>query len=120
MFDNVNTFYNSSAGTGKTYQLTDKYINLILEKNIDPHEILLMTFTKNAATELKSEVIKKLSFNLKESNNISEDRQRYLLHKLYSAPICTIDAYCNDILQQCAIDCGISPKIKTFLNFAQG
>lgn len=112
MFDNVNTFYNSSAGTGKTYQLTDKYINLILEKNIDPHEILLMTFTKNAAAELKSEVIKKLSFNLKESNNISEDRQRYLLHKLYSAPICTIDAYCNDILQQCAIDCGISPNFK--------
>ena len=108
----MNIFFNSSAGTGKTYQLTDKYTDLILNKNIDPHEILLMTFTKNAAAELKSEVIKKLSIKLKESNNISDDRQRYLLHKLYSAPICTMDAYCKDILQQNAIDCGISPNFQ--------
>ncbi|MFL2859518.1 MAG: UvrD-helicase domain-containing protein, partial [Pontiellaceae bacterium] len=85
----MNTFFNSSAGTGKTYRLTDKYKKLILENNIDPHEILLMTFTKNAAAELKSEVIKKISNEILEFDTIKEDKQRYLMQRVYSAPICT-------------------------------
>ena len=108
----MNTFFNSSAGTGKTYRLTDKYKKLILENNIDPHEILLMTFTKNAAAELKSEVIKKISNEILEFDTIKEDKQRYLMQRVYSAPICTMDAYCKDILQENAIDAGISPTFQ--------
>ena len=52
-----NTLFNSSAGTGKTFRLTDVYIKLITEIKIDPNKIILMTFSRNTAFELKSEVL---------------------------------------------------------------
>jgi ATP-dependent exoDNAse (exonuclease V) beta subunit len=41
----MNIVYNASAGTGKTYQVTQLYEGLVLKEGIDPREILLMTFT---------------------------------------------------------------------------
>lgn len=44
----------AAAGSGKTKTLTTNVSNLILNKNVFPHNILVVTFTNKAAKELKS------------------------------------------------------------------
>lgn len=50
----------ASAGTGKTYALTALYVRLLLEKNLDVDQILVMTFTKKATAELKERIFRRL------------------------------------------------------------
>ena len=73
----MNVIFHASAGTGKTYQVTNLYAALVLGRRfetktaddktvvlhepgaagpLDPRRILLMTFTDNAAAELRTRV----------------------------------------------------------------
>ena len=46
----------ASAGTGKTYAISNLYLQLIVEKKLKTEEILVVTFTKAATEELKGRV----------------------------------------------------------------
>jgi len=46
----------AAAGSGKTKTLVAKVSYLIKDKGVDPSEIFVSTFTKNAATEMKSRI----------------------------------------------------------------
>ena len=61
----------ASAGTGKTYTIKKIFTRLLLEKNIEVDQILVMTFTEKATSELKADIRKDLSESLKEENNQS-------------------------------------------------
>ena len=115
----------ASAGTGKTYNLTGLYIRLLLEKNLDIENILVVTFTKSATEELKQRIRDKIvktieSLSLKSSEdktvlNLIErlkDRSRALaslktqLREFERAQIFTIHSFCMHILQDFAFETG--------------
>lgn len=50
----------AGPGTGKTKTLTRRVLSLILQHNADPESILLLTFTRLAAAQLKDEIKKVL------------------------------------------------------------
>jgi DNA helicase-2/ATP-dependent DNA helicase PcrA len=50
----------AGPGTGKTKTLTRRVLSLILQHNVDPESILLLTFTRLAAAQLKDEIKKVL------------------------------------------------------------
>ena len=43
----------ASAGTGKTYTITTYFVRAILERDLKPEEILVVTYTKAATAELR-------------------------------------------------------------------
>ncbi|QBG47859.1 hypothetical protein EGM51_10805 [Verrucomicrobia bacterium S94] len=109
----MNIVYNASAGTGKTYQVTGLYEKLVLEENIDPRKILLMTFTENAAAELRMRVAHRFqkARRTAEQHDDFETAERAItaLNHLPSAPIGTIHSFCTKLLREHALDAGLSP-----------
>ena len=119
--------FNASAGTGKTWQVTELYCALVLGKNhehlpdgrkpVDPRRILLMTFTDNAAAELRGRVSEKMlaaeRAALESGADEPADRARRVLRSLPAAYISTIHAFCAGLLREHALELGLSPSFQT-------
>ncbi len=50
----------ASAGTGKTYNITGLYLRLIIERELPPERILVVTYTVAATAELRTRIRKEL------------------------------------------------------------
>lgn len=55
------TLLEASAGTGKTYSLTFLYLRLLLEKQLEPRKIVVVTFTNAAAAELRDRIHQRIA-----------------------------------------------------------
>ncbi|MFA6173234.1 MAG: UvrD-helicase domain-containing protein, partial [Kiritimatiellales bacterium] len=118
----MNMIFNASAGTGKTWQVTELYSALVLGKDhehlpagrqaIDPRRILLMTFTDNAAAELRGRVAGKM-IAAEKAGDEAGDRARRVLRSLPAASISTIHAFCAGLLREHALELGLSPAFQT-------
>src|SRR3954471_7975529 len=53
-------FVSANAGSGKTYVLTQRVINLLLQ-GVDPAKILCITYTKAAAANMANQVFMRLA-----------------------------------------------------------
>ena len=90
----------AAAGSGKTAVLTERAVRLITdpECSIDADKLLIVTFTNAAAAELRARIGQALLRRSQaEPGNTALRRQRMLLQR---APICTIDAFCLDLLRK--------------------
>ena len=68
-----NVVLEASAGTGKTTVLVTRYVNL-LRVGVDPSNILAMTFTRQAAAEMRERIIRELRGSAERSET---DRARW-------------------------------------------
>lgn len=81
----------AAAGSGKTFTLTRRIIKNILEKNADISRIMVVTFTRAAANELKSRITSALMDAISQDpNNLHLQNQLLLVG---DADICTIDSF---------------------------
>jgi len=89
----------AAAGSGKTATLTERIIRRLTDSN-DPADIsnmLIVTFTRAAAAELRAKIFTALSDAL--ASQPSSKHLTSQLLKLGGAKICTIDSFYFDILQ---------------------
>ncbi len=95
------TYISASAGSGKTYELTERLKATILEGNCKPEEVILTTFTKAAASEFKEKAKAKFyeAGKTKEANRLDQ------------ALIGTVDSVANVFVQRYWYLLGISPKL---------
>lgn len=91
---NTNVIVSASAGSGKTAVLVERLCQLVLKDKISIDSILAMTFTNDAAAEMKARLLSKL----KEQEPTKYIRQQMAL--LETASICTIDSFCLSIVQR--------------------
>ncbi len=56
-----NLMIRASAGSGKTYQLSNRVIGLVGRAGVDPERIVALTFTRKAAGEFADAVLEKLA-----------------------------------------------------------
>lgn len=69
----TNELIRASAGTGKTYQLTNRYLRL-LQMGTRPDDILATTFTRKAAGEILERVLLRLSQAATDDKHLAELR----------------------------------------------
>ncbi len=94
------TIVSASAGSGKTTVMIEKIIRLI-KSGCNVADILAVTFTKKAASQMKEKLAKALIETINEAE-ISEERRSALkkqLNEVPSADISTIHAFCAKLLR---------------------
>ena len=94
----------AGPGTGKTHTIVQRYINLISRENIEPRDILLMTFTNNAADELEERIKTDISKTIKESED--ESLRQLLERKSKLVQVKTFDAFCKSVVMESPEDAG--------------
>ncbi|WP_367295851.1 helicase-exonuclease AddAB subunit AddA [Levilactobacillus yonginensis] len=95
-----NLLVSASAGSGKTRVLVQRVIER-LKSGTGIDEILIVTFTKAAAAEMRDRIQTALRQELAANQGSAEQQQFYLrqLNQLPVADISTLDAFCLRILQ---------------------
>ena len=109
----------SSAGTGKTYAIAERYVRLLLERKLRVEQVLVVTFTHAAVAELTDRIRKKIKEKLSEYRNAPGDvpegdarRDRESDRRLLEdalrtfdlASIQTIHGFCGRALQDNAFE----------------
>ena len=96
---NRNVLVSAAAGSGKTAVLVERIISIILDKEnpVDIDRLLIVTFTKAAASEMRERIGAALEARLQEDpENQHLQRQTTLLHH---AQISTIDGFCSFVIR---------------------
>lgn len=98
-----NFLVEAGAGAGKTFLLVNRLIDLILNKNIKPKEIVAITFTVKSATDLKSKIYSEFKKRSKTDKRIKD-----ILEFIPEIQIGTIHSFCNSIISRRPFDAGLA------------
>lgn len=119
------TFIRASAGTGKTFQLSNRYLRLLIDGH-RPDSILASTFTRKAAGEILERVIQRLARAAASDTEARElsthlqtgplTREEFaehltgLLKRLDRCRISTLDAYFGQLARTYCLELGLPPS----------
>ena len=96
---NGTVLVSAAAGSGKTAVLAQHVLRLITgEGGVDVDRLLVLTFTRDAAAEMKRRIQKELDKRI-----VSEGATAQLLRqkqKLYTADISTTDSFCSSLVRE--------------------
>ena len=95
-----NVLVSAAAGSGKTAVLVERVIRLITRKEdpCDIESLVVMTFTKAAAAQMKSKIYQKIREELEKRPGDAYLKQQMM--KVTNARICTIDSLCSQIVRE--------------------
>ena len=95
-----NLLVSASAGSGKTSVLVQRILQKV-RRGYGVDELLVVTFTEKAASEMKERLEAALQEMINEESD-ADSRQHYLqqIAKLPQANISTIDAFCKQVIQR--------------------
>ncbi|MDE3058717.1 MAG: UvrD-helicase domain-containing protein [Bacteroidota bacterium] len=127
------TVCGASAGTGKTFTLTERFLQLIISERIDRNSllnILAITFTNNAAAEMKQRIIESLkmvSLGVEEKlqavaeivemdkeklRGKSEELLALILDNYSDFQVKTIDSFMASVFKATALEYGYHPEFE--------
>ena len=111
-FRNRNILVSAAAGSGKTAVLVERIIQKITDEKhpVDIDRLLVVTFTKAAAAEMKERIGNAIENRLiehPEDENLR--RQQTLLH---NAQITTIDSFCLFVVRNHFEEIGLEPNFR--------
>jgi ATP-dependent helicase/nuclease subunit A len=126
----ASTWLSANAGSGKTRVLTDRVARLLLS-GVEPQQILCLTYTKAAASEMQNRLFKRLGQwsmaedaqlrNAMKTLGVSDDldpatlrHARTLFARAIETPgglkIQTIHSFCAALLRRFPLEAGVSPQ----------
>lgn len=109
---NGNILVSAAAGSGKTAVLVERIIRLITDKNepVDIDRLLVVTFTKAAASEMKERIGAAITKALTENPDQMNLRRQAVL--LNHADITTIHSFCLKVARENYNYLGIDPAFR--------
>lgn len=135
-----NTHYIASAGTGKTHQVVNLYLSLLLGRpypatdealpgtgkgeifdgrsRIAPERILMLTFSRNAAAEMRTRITEAIEKEVATGNPTDEFFYWSLLRRLPASVISTIHAFAQQLLGRHALRMGLAPHLTVIEGYA--
>lgn len=107
-----NILVSAAAGSGKTATLTERILRLLTDETepADINSMLIVTFTRVAAGELRTRISRKLGDALAE--NPANAHIAGQITSLPSAKICTIDSYYLDLIKNNFQKLGIPARFR--------
>ena len=95
-----NILVSAAAGSGKTAVLVERIIEMITdpEKPVNIDELLVVTFTRAAASEMKERVRKVLEERA--AKNPEDENLKKQLSYIHNAQITTIDSFCTRVVKE--------------------
>ncbi len=103
-----NILVSASAGSGKTHTLITRLIRLICQENVSVSDILAVTFTESAATDMKEKLREKLCEKISEGQTELNSQ----LVDLATADISTLHSFCARLIRSYFFVAGVSPDFK--------
>ena len=95
-------FVSAGAGTGKTAVLVERVVRAVCDRGLDVDSILVITYTRRAAGELRSRIRAALA----------ERGRQDLARELDGAWISTIHGFCNRLLKAYPLAAGLDPRFR--------
>ena len=96
----------AGAGSGKTRALVARYLAIIERGLASPREIVAITFTEKAATEMKE----RIRASLRGRAEGGDERAKRFLWQLEGAPIGTIHSFCLRLVRENPAEAAIDPR----------
>jgi len=119
-----NVLIRASAGSGKTFQLSNRYLGL-MHQGVPPHQILATTFTRKAAGEILDRVIvrlaeaalgrdrcRELAVHLGQPSLMRSDclnLLEQLIRNLHRLNVSTLDAFFAQLAGSFSLELGLPP-----------
>lgn len=123
----------ASAGTGKTWNIEGLFIRLLIERHLEPGQILVVTFTDAATQELRERILQRINAVARIIENSDIDvggdpflqfcREKYGKNKdiighldycksrFDEAAIFTIHSFCKNVLSDYRFEAGLGSEI---------
>ena len=95
-------FVSAGAGTGKTSVLVERYVRAVCEHGVDVESILVITYTRKAAGELRTRI----------RSALRERGRPDLARELDGAWISTIHGFCSRLLRAHPFAAGLDPRFR--------
>jgi len=104
-----NILVSASAGSGKTFVMIERAIRLITEGKASVKEILAVTFTELAASEMKEKLKDAL---VKKINQTESSKLLAQLNEVATSDICTLHSFCARLVRTYFYKVGVAPDFK--------
>lgn len=100
----------AAAGAGKTQVLVDRIMSMVCEEGKNINQFLIITFTRDAAAQLRAKITSKLSERLAEKPEDAHLQKQMSL--VYAAQISTVHSFCSNLLHEHAAEAGLAPDFR--------
>ncbi len=96
-----NVLVSASAGSGKTTTMIEKILDLVVNKHIPLNKLLIVTYTKASASELKVKLYNKLSERISKEDDLKlVDFLNEQLENIETSEIGTVHSVCKKIIKK--------------------
>ena len=102
----------AGAGSGKTFVMIERIADNIINHRVSVDELLVVTFTNAAASEMRAKLNNKL-LALLADENLSHNERKYLLEQvdlMGQSDICTLHKFCQTIIQKYFYTISLDPS----------